>query len=199
MHLGPEVRMHTFRRTGAFPIVLACGMAVSCGEVPLAPSLVQVDPASVLFVDDIDQENNGVGVFNWTNFANWDVVDGCVDLHGNDFFDVQPGRGLYVDLDGSCVRAGTIETKTEFTLEPGAYILEFWIAGNQRIDDADTVIISLGSVYQEEMVVQRRDPFQLRTRHINVPAQTAARLRFQNLGGEDRGALIDLVRLRRAE
>lgn len=191
--------MCTFHRIGVFTVILAGGMAVSCGEVPLAPSLVEVDPATVVFIDDIDEENNGVGIYNWTNFTDWNVVDGCVDLHGNGFHDVQPGKGLYIDLDGSCVRAGTIESKTEFVLEPGNYILEFWIAGNQRIDDADTVIVSLGSLFQEEMVVQRRSAFQLRVRNISVPARTAARLRFQNLGGDDRGALIDLVRLRIAE
>jgi hypothetical protein len=190
--------MYALRRIGVFLTALACGTVVSCGENPLAPSLVPVDPATVLFVDDFDQENNGVGVYNWTSFANWNVVDGCVDLHGNGFHDVQPGRGLYVDLDGSCAQGGTIETKAEFTLEPGAYVLEFWIAGNHRIDAADTVIITLGSVYQEQMVMQRRDRFRLITRDISVPALTTARIRFQNLGGDGRGGLIDLVRLRRA-
>jgi hypothetical protein len=191
--------MHALRKTGVFLTVLACGMAMNCGENPLAPSLVPVNPANVLLVDDFDQENNGVGIYNWTNFANWNVVAGCVDLHGNGFHDVQPGRGLYVDLDGSCAAAGTIETKVAFDLQPGSYVLEFWIAGNHRIDAADTVIISLGSLYEEQMIMQRRDRFRLITRNISVSAPTSARLRFQNLGGDGRGALIDLVRLRRAE
>jgi hypothetical protein len=191
--------MYALRRTGVFLTVVAFGMSAGCGENPLAPSLVPVDPATVLFVDDFDQENNGVGVYNWTEFANWNVLAGCVDLHGNGFHDVQPGRGLYVDLDGSCAQGGTIETKAEFTLQPGAYVLEFWMAGNHRINSPDTVIITLGSIHQEEMVVQPRQRFQLHTRNISVPSQTTARIRFQNLGGDGRGALVDLVRLRQVQ
>lgn len=190
--------MHALSRTGLVFTLLACS-AASCGDNPVAPSLVTVDEATVLLTDNFDTENNGAGVFNWTSFANWNVLGGCVDLHGNGFVDVQPGKGLYVDLDGSCDAGGTIETKTAFTLEPGSYVLEFWMAGNQRIDTADTVNVSLGALYQEQFVLRQRDRFELRTRNISVPSQTTATIRFQNLGGDGRGALVDLVRLRRAE
>jgi hypothetical protein len=179
--------------------VLACGVAVNCGRSQTAPSLVTVDPATVLFVEDFDTENGGNGVFNWTNFVNWNVSDGCVDLHGNGFVDVQPGKGLYVDLDGSCDDAGIIETKAAFTLTPGTYVFEFWIAGNQRISDSDTVNVSLGSLFQEQFVLQQRARFELRTRNISVPSTTSVRIRFENLGGDGRGGLVDLVRLRRAQ
>ena len=192
--------MHRLCRTGVILSVLAGGMTVSCGDDPTAPSLVTVDEATVLFADNFDAENNGAGIYNWTSFANWNVLGGCIDLHGNGFHDVQPGTGLYVDLDGSCdLRAGgTLESKTAFTLQPGTYVLEFWMAGNQRIEAADTVNVSMGSLYQEQFVMQQRDRFELRTRNISVASQTTARIRFQNLGGDGRGALVDLVRLRRA-
>ena len=195
--------MHALYRTGLVVTVLACGMAVGCGKNPAAPSqntpptLPTVDPATVLFLENFDAENNGVGIYNWASLANWNVLDGCVDLHGNDFFDVQPGAGLYVDLDGTCDAGGTIETKTAFTLPAGTYVFEFFMAGNQRNDISDTVIVSVGSVFQEQFVLQPRDQFGLRTRNISVAAQTTARIRFQNLGGDLQGALVDLVRLRR--
>jgi hypothetical protein len=191
--------MHVLYRTGLFLGVLACGTAAAgCGgKSQTAPSLVNVDPATVLFLDNFDSENNGQGIFDWTTFANWNVLGGCVDLHGNGLFDVQPGNGLYVDLDGSCETGGTIETKSTYTLAPGDYILEFWLAGNNRINSADTVIVSMGS-YQEQFVLQQRDRFELRTRNISVPSQTTVRIKFQNLGGDGRGGLVDLVRLRRA-
>jgi|SRR6188508_1065280 len=189
--------MHTLFRTGLVVTVLVCGMVVGCGKDPTAPSLVTVDEATVLLTDNFDSENGGSGVFDWTRFANWNVLNGCVDLHGNGFVDVQPGKGLYVDLDGSCDVGGTLETKTTFTLQPGTYVLEFWIAGNQRIDDPDTVTVSLGSVFQEQFVMQKNDKFELRTRNISVSSQTTAKLRFQNAGGDGRGGLVDLVRLRR--
>jgi hypothetical protein len=83
-----------------------------------------------------------------------------------------------VDLDGSCDAGGTIETKAAFTLEPGSYVLEFWMAGNHRISASDTVNVSLGSAYQEEFVMRQRDRFELRTRNVSVPSQTTARIRF---------------------
>jgi hypothetical protein len=187
--------MHALCRTGSVLAVL-CGIAVSCGGNPVAPSLVNVDPATVLISDNFDTENNGVGIFNWTTFSNWNVLAGCVDLHGNGLFDVQPGNGLYVDLDGSCGSGATFETKTAFALQPGGHILEFWMAGNNRISSSDTVNVSLGSLYQEQFVLKQRDRFELRTRNISVPTQTTAAIRFENLGGDGRGALVDLVRLR---
>lgn len=193
--------MHAHRLTTlTLTAVLACGIAAGCGRNnPVAPSLVDVDPATVLFTDNFDTENGSNGVFNWTSFANWNVLGGCVDLHGNGFVDVQPGKGLYVDLDGSCDAGGTIETKTAFNLQPGSYILEYWIAGNQRIDPSDTVNVSLGSLYQEQLVLRQRDRFELRTRNISVTSPTSARIRFENLGGDGRGGLVDLVRLRRTQ
>ena len=117
-------------------------------------------------------------------------------MHGNGLFDVQPGNGLYVDLDGSCGAGGSIETKQSFTLAPGNYILEFYLSGNQRITGSDTVNVTMGS-YQEQFVLQQKDRFELRTKNISVPAQTTVKIRFQNLGGDGRGGLVDLVRLRR--
>ena len=195
--------MYALNRSGLVVTILACSMAMGCGKNPagpsgVVPSLPTVDPATVLFVDDFDVENSGAGIFNWTTFVNWTVTAGCVDLCGNEFHDVQPGKGLYVDLDGSCDAGGTIESKASFTLQPGTYILEFWIAGNQRIDTPDTVSVSLGSVFQEQFVMQKLDRFELRTRNISVPSTTTVKLRFQNAGGDGRGALVDLVRLRRS-
>jgi hypothetical protein len=190
--------MHLLCRTGLVLTVLACGVSVGCGGgSQTAPSLVNVDPATVLFSDNFDTENNGVGIFNWTSFANWNVLGGCVDLHGNGLFDVQPGNGLYVDLDGSCAAGGSIETKQSFTLAPGNYIFEFFLSGNQRISGSDTVNVTMGS-FQEQFVLQQKDRFELRTRNISVPTQTSVKIRFENLGADGRGGLVDLVRLRRA-
>jgi hypothetical protein len=190
--------MHLLCRTGLVLTVLACGVSVGCGgSSQTAPSLVNVDPATVLFSDNFDSENNGAGIFNWTSFANWNVLGGCVDLHGNGLFDVQPGNGLYVDLDGSCAAGGSIETKQSFTLAPGNYIFEFFLSGNQRISGSDTVNVTMGS-FQEQFVLQQKDRFELRTRNISVPTQTAVKIRFENLGADGRGGLVDLVRLRRA-
>ena len=162
------------------------------------PVLDEADPETVMFFEDFDDENNGEGINNWKDFAQWDVISGCVDLHGNGFYDIVPGRGLYVDLDGSCTRAGTIETKESFTLVPGdRYLLEYWLAGNQRRDDADSLDVTLGSTFQQRHVLPRREDFRLHSHMITVADTTQASLRFAHYGGDNEGALLDLIRIRR--
>lgn len=165
---------------------------------PIVPDLPDVDPRTVLLFDNFDRENGGRGENNWAGFANWNVVAGCVDLHGNGFHDVQQNNGLYVDLDGSCERAGTIESKAAFSLTPGGYILEFWLAGNNRDAPQDTVVVSLGALYEERFVLEGGAPFRQLTRPVSVTAVTQARLRFAHQGGDNQGILLDQVRLRRA-
>jgi hypothetical protein len=167
---------------------------------PVVPTLPEVPEQMVLLHDEFHEENGGVGTNNWTEFEHWDVIDGCVDLHGNGFYDVLEGNGLYVDLDGTCNHAGTIRSKTDYQLEPGVtYVLEFWLGGNQRINTPDTVNVSLGTLYNEQFVLPRTQPFRSYTRQISVQANTEAKLQFQNLGGDNQGALLAQVRLRRAQ
>jgi hypothetical protein len=165
---------------------------------PVIPELPAVDPQTVLLFDNFDAENGGAGVLNWKGWTNWNVASGCVDLVGNGLYDVQRNNGLYMDLDGTCQSAGTVETKTEFSLAPGSYVLEFWLAGNQRFESSDTVVVSLGSLLNERIVMGNSEPFRLFTRPVSVASQTAARLRFAHAGGDDRGVLLDQLRLRRS-
>ena len=51
---------------------------------------------------NFETENGAAGFYNWTSFANWNVLDGCVDLHGNGFVICPAGERLVRDLDGSC-------------------------------------------------------------------------------------------------
>ncbi len=193
---------HLVKRAGM--LVIAVILVGACRKAPTepegeGPTLPPAAPGAVLFMDDFDAENGGRGVYNWTGFQNWNVPEGCVDLHGNGFFDVQPGRGLYVDLDGTCNNAGIFETKATFDFEPGTYLLEFWLAGNHRMDAPDTVHVTLGSLYERRFILRRRDAFTLYTESLTVATPTSGKLRFRHEGGDDQGILVDLVRLRRAE
>jgi hypothetical protein len=187
-------------------IALAAMVAAGCGgsgstdvdEGP-PPALPPVVAATVLLEDNFDRENGGQGSLNWSGFVNWTVASGCVDLHGNGFHDVQPGSGLYVDLDGTCRAGGTLESKTSFTLEPGDYVLEFGLAGNNRVAEPDTVVVSLGALFQEQLVVQRSSRFAQHARDVRVSTATTARIRFVHAGGDDQGIVLDLVRLRRKQ
>jgi hypothetical protein len=55
-------------------------------------------------------ENGGVPQLNYTNFADFTVSAGSVDLIGNGYFDAYPGNGLYVDLAGSTNQYGALTT-----------------------------------------------------------------------------------------
>lgn len=183
--------LHLAASTAGAAALFACG-----SDDPMVPELEEVDSSTVVFLSEFDDENGGNGALNWTEFEEWDVMDGCVDLHGNDFIDVWPNNGVYVDLDGTCEAGGTLQSKEAVTLRPGEYMLEFWLAGNNRIEAPDTVNVALGSLHTEQIVLEPEDEFRLFSRPISVSEETSALLSFQNLGGDDQGALLDLVRVR---
>lgn len=45
---------------------------------------------------------------DYSGFINWDVTAGLVDLVGLDVFDVRPGHGLYVDMQGTGLAYGQV-------------------------------------------------------------------------------------------
>ncbi len=150
-------------------------------------------PGTVLVTENFDNENEGKGTFSWTNFRDWTVSDGCVDLHGNGFFDLAPGRGLFVDLDGSCKQGGTLQTKDALDFRPGRYVLDFWLAGNQRNSTLDTLDVSVGPLYQRRFILPASEPFTLYSETLSVANRTRARVVFKHHGGDDHGILLDLI------
>lgn len=66
---------------------------------------------------------------NYTGFVKWDVTRGRVDLIGHSFWDIYPGNGLYVDLQGTWGEGfevepgepeyGQITSKDEFSFVAG--------------------------------------------------------------------------------
>src|SRR5512134_1207510 len=106
-----------------FTLMVACLIPRNSDAVPL-------------FSDNFDSETLAL---NYNAFANWTVSDGTVDLIGNPaFFDLLPGNGRYVDLDGSTSNAGVM-TSSALSLTGGVtYDLTFSLAGSQR-GDSNTV------------------------------------------------------------
>lgn len=198
-------------RCGRWPhlVIRSCSflcwahVSAGCGDSStIIPTLPTVDSASVKFFEDFDQENGGDAVLNWSGFKQWNVVEGCVDLHGNGFRDAQPGHGLYVDLDGSenCPRRDNrtrLESITMIPMEPGSYTLEFWLAGNHMVQASDEVMIALGDFYRENIKIGSKEPFKLFVRTFHVAAPDSAKLSLVHSRIDMQGILIDLVRLRR--
>lgn len=180
-------------------MVASASLLFACSDSstgPAPPVLEEVEPGTVVFLSELNEENGAQGTNNWSSFAEWDVIAGCVDLHGNGFIDIWPNNGIYIDLDGTCMQGGTLQSKEPMTLLPGEYMLEFWLAGNNRIDAPDTVLVSFGALHQDQIVMQRRDEFRHFEQPLSVTEETSAFLSFQNLGGDDHGAMLDLVRVR---
>jgi len=150
-----------------------------------------------IFFDDFNSENGGVGVLNYTGFANWTVTEGTVDLIGNGFYDFLPGNGLYVDLDGSTKDSGIMTTTTSLSLDPGTYTLSFDLAGNHRNNASETVEVQVGvgSLFSDTYSLSRYAPFTTFTETFTVVTAGSYDLSFEGAGGDNIGMLLDNVRV----
>ncbi len=162
----------------------------------LGLSTSQPAAAVTLLSDNFNAENSANGgnqVLNYTGLANWNVTRGSIDLIGNGAYDPLPGNGLYLDLDGSTVAAGKIESKTAYLFNSGDLVnLQFSLAGSQR-GDTNSVAVSLGSLYNEVFTLASSDPFTTISRSFTVGSTTIAGLIFDHAGGDNRGLLLDNV------
>lgn len=155
--------------------------------------------AGFVFFDDFNSENSGQGVGSYSGFANWIVSSGSVDLIGytgvgSPYWDLQPGNGLYVDVDGSTGAAGTMTTSASVDLLPGQYFLTFDVAGNQRVSSTDQMYYDVGGLLAgSSVVVGQDDPFQTVVVPFTVPSAMSASISFQGVGGDNYGALLDNV------
>lgn len=157
--------------------------------------------ASVIFSDNFDGENGGVGALNYAGFANFAVTLGTVDLIGNGFFDFLPGNGLYVDLDGSTSDAGVMTKSAPMALGAGSYVLSFDLAGNRRSYPTDSISINvfgIGGPYGSLLLpaIPSASPFT----NYTIPfvlgsADAGVQFSFSNAGGDNVGALLDDVQL----
>jgi len=155
--------------------------------------------ATVIFSDNFDDENGGVGVLNYVGFDNWNVENGTVDLIGNGYFDFLPGNGLYVDLDGSTGDAGEMVSSAPINIGPGTYQLNFDLAGNHRNNSSEvvTVQVNLGSIFNSTYSLGRYDPFTTFGTTFSILSETSVTLFFANAGGDNIGMLLDNVSLTR--
>ncbi len=152
--------------------------------------------SSLLLSDNFNTENNGVGTVNYVNLTNWNVTRGSVDLAGQGGFDnFFPGNVLYVDLDGSSISGGKLESKTTFNFNPGDKVtLQFSLAGSQR-GDINSVTVSLGSLFTETFNLNSTQPFTQINRSFVVTSVTSGNLVFDHPGGDNFGLLLDNVKL----
>lgn len=174
-------------------LLAALAFVISC-TVP------QMSHAILVFSDNFDTETLAL---NYSGFSKWTVSDGTVDLIGNPgFFDLQPGNGRYVDLDGSTGDAGVMRSGA-LSLTAGVnYDLTFSLAGSQR---GDTNAVTYGIDLNNDGILDQSGTQTLAssvgfgvfslsfTPGISTPN---ARIQFAQSGGSDNiGLLLDNVAL----
>jgi hypothetical protein len=177
----------------------ALALSVSLAACHSGTGSDRAGPA-VLLAEDFNQEHGGSFALNYNGFTRWTVASGSVDLVGTPPYDdfLPHAQGLYVDLDGTTQAAGTLETRETFALPPGIYELRFKLAGTPRDNQPpNTVVVSLGTQFQESFTLASYAPLQAYVRTITVTGITSGKLRFQHQGGDDYGLFLDDVELRR--
>ncbi len=151
--------------------------------------------AAIVLQDNFDAAGPGDHL-SWSGDAVFTSTSppGSVDLIGvGGSFDLQPGHGSYVDLDGSTGSgnnpAGQLTSFPSFGA--GTYTLTFDLAGNQRTAASQETVVSLGS-FSQAFTLASNVPF---TSHsLTFTTITGGQLRFTETGPSDQqGNLLDNV------
>jgi Protein of unknown function (DUF642) len=131
--------------------------------------------------------------------ANWTTVQGSVDLIGPSLFDLLPGNGVYVDMDGSTSAQGTISTTQSFSFQPGVtYTLSYDLAGSQRSNGNNSVDVSIPGVLSvPTQTLADSAGFQTFVQTFTVAAPILAQIVFAAVSSvsDDQGLLLDNVKL----
>jgi hypothetical protein len=153
--------------------------------------------AGVVLQDNFNSD--GPPVLNWGGDATFTSTGapGSVDLIGAPppFFDLAPGNGFYVDLDGSTGSgndpAGQLTSVLSFGA--GTYTLHFDLAGNLRGAPDQSTTVSLGS-FSTTLTPTASTNFV--SHSFTFTTATAGKLVFTEHGPSDQqGNLLDNVQL----
>ncbi len=150
--------------------------------------------AAVIFSDNFDGNTTGLS----KTPSGWTVTNGTVDIIGTSptSFDLLPGNGAYIDLDGSSGNAGELSISLNLTAGV-SYTASYFLAGNRRGGN-DTVTVTFGSASQSHTLAATTGftPFSLDFTPLTTGSYT---LMFANAGGDNVGLLLDRVTVRSAD
>ncbi|ADI64029.1 protein of unknown function DUF1555 ['Nostoc azollae' 0708] len=119
-----------------------------------------------------------------------------MDIIGNGYSNFLPGNGLYLDPDGSTSNAGKLSSKSIFVFGARDLVnLLFKLAGDQRNNGNNSVMVSLGSLFNESFILPPTQDFTTFTDSFTVASDTSAKLAFEGVGEDNIGLLIDDVTL----
>lgn len=143
-----------------------------------------------VFADNFDAD--ALQLNQTTFLGGWTVSDGSVDLIGaGGSWDLIPGHGRYVDLDGSTGNAGVFSKLLNLT-GGVTYHASFDLAGNRRGGAGDIVDVSFGAA-GGAYTLAASDPLSGYLLAFTPGASANYMLSFANRGGDNVGALLDNV------
>ena len=145
--------------------------------------------------------NTTCPVLNQSNFTCWNVVAGRVDLIGHGcnatVYDVLPGNGCYVDMDGS-PGPGTLQSIAAVTLEAGkSYSIKVKVAGNNREAGTNQIGIAVIGAFSTSLSLDAFEPFAWHTFNFTAAANMTTKIQIGSLdaGYFDKGILLKSVQL----
>jgi hypothetical protein len=169
-------------------IIVFCMLTICAGS----------SKAALIFFDDFNSYTSGIP---WTATGNWTVTAGSVDMIGEGTaWDLQPGNGLYVDMDGTSCSAGTIQS-IDINLQAGDYVLFFDVAGNNRVPGFDELLVELSGIIPTmgPAPIPSNLDFTTLTLPFTVASATTTSIIFGCTGGDNVGWLLDNVGIATAD
>jgi hypothetical protein len=156
-------------------LAIAAAMVLSAGA-----------QAAPIFSDNFDSDPLGLNAIP----AGWSIGNaGAVDVIGAPgFFDLIPGNGHYIDLDGSNGLAGMLVSDPTGSVS-GTFTATFQLGGNHRDGTTDMVAVSFG----DASIVIAVGPNDAFTTYSLTTTVNADQLSLSFLDGRDGnvGALLD--------
>lgn len=154
-------------------------------------SACQSPAATVVFSDRF----NHIPVGTVTTLPNWAVTRGSIDVIGRGtIFDLYPGHGRYIDLDGSTWRAGRIETAPQALTVGDIYAIRFLLGVNG--DTAETLSFGVGNTtFKKRIRAGGIGPDMIRITRRFTATSTSGALFFAASGGDNQGPILDGIRL----
>lgn len=142
---------------------------------------------------------------NYDGFVNWDVTRGSVDLVGLGLWDIWPGNGLYVDLQGTReasappLELGQLTSKDDFTFTSGkSYKISMKVAGSAPSLGSGGLVIRVrcgDEMDQDFTVANDADFYAISTTWTPTVTHTGKIIIEQKEGSGNVGTLIDEVLL----
>ncbi len=156
--------------------------------------------AAILFSDNFDAEAES---YSQTTLTNWSISNGTIDVIGvGTPYDLQPGNGRYIDLDGSTNDAGRMTSSAISLLAGTTYDLVFSLAGSQR-GDSNSVDYGIdtdnnGTIdFTGTQTLASGASFASFNLSFTALASSGnARIVFDHAGSDNVGLLLDNVQLR---